>query len=85
MRQGGSPEVGGPPTETAWGNLSRRALEALVVEGYRSGDLSAGQVAELLNLSVWETEIFLKEREAFLHCSPEDLQLDVETQERILS
>jgi predicted HTH domain antitoxin len=56
-----------------------------VVEGYRSGDLSAGQVAELLNLSVWETEIFLKEREAFLHCSPEDLQLDVETQERILS
>jgi predicted HTH domain antitoxin len=71
--------------ETAWGNLSRRALEALAVEGYRSGDLSAGQVAEMLSLSVWETEKFLKEREAYLHYSPEDFRQDIEAQERVLS
>ncbi len=71
--------------ETVWGNLSRRALEALAVEGYRSGDLSAGQVAEMLGLSVWETEKFLKEREAYLYYSDEDLWHDIEAQERVLS
>ncbi len=71
--------------ETEWGNLPRRALEALAVEGYRSGALSAGQVAEMLTLSVWETEKFLKEHEAYLHYSEEDFQRDIETQERILS
>lgn len=71
--------------ETAWGNLPRRALEALAVEGYRSGDLSAGQVAEMLGLSVWGTEKFLSERKAYLHYSDEDLRRDIESQERILS
>jgi predicted HTH domain antitoxin len=71
--------------ETALGNLSRRALEALAVEGYRSGDLSVGQVAEMLKLSVWETEKSLKERKAYLHYSSEDCRQDIETQERILS
>lgn len=33
-----------------WGSdLPRRALEALALEGYRSGALSTGQVAETLN------------------------------------
>ena len=40
---------------------SRRALERLALEGYRAGELSRGQVSELLNLSVWETEALLKE------------------------
>lgn len=71
--------------ETAWGNLSRRALEALAVEGYRSGDLSAGQVAEMLNLSAWETESFLKERAAPLDYSADDLRQDMEANERVLS
>ena len=71
--------------ETAWGDLSRRTLEALAVEGYRSGSLSAGQVAEMLGLSVWETEELLKEREAYLHYSYEDLRHDIEAQERVLS
>lgn len=71
--------------ETAWGNLSRRILEALAVEGYRSGDLSAGQVAEMLNLSAWETEGFLKERAALLDYSADDLRRDMEANERVLS
>lgn len=46
------------------GELSRKILEAVAVEGYRLGTLSRGQVSELLGLSFAETEAFLKEREA---------------------
>ena len=40
---------------------NRRALEALALDGYRSGDLSRGQVSELLDLEFNETMQFLKE------------------------
>ena len=39
----------------------RRALEALALDGYRSGELSRGQVSELLDLEVNETMKFLEE------------------------
>jgi hypothetical protein len=39
----------------------RRALEALALDGYRSGELSRGQVSELLDLEVNETMAFLKD------------------------
>jgi predicted HTH domain antitoxin len=66
-----------------WGDLPRRALEALALEGYRSGALSAGQVAELLQLSVWGTESFLYERGAELNYTAPDLERDVAESERI--
>ncbi len=56
-----------------WGDLPRRALEAFALEGYRSGAPSAGQVAEVLRHSVWETESFLHERGAGLDYAAEDL------------
>jgi predicted HTH domain antitoxin len=62
--------------EAAWEDLPRRALEALAVEGYRSGALTRGQVGTLLDLNFWETESFLKERAAFLQYTPEDLEQD---------
>jgi predicted HTH domain antitoxin len=34
--------------------------ELVVVDGYRRGDLSRGQVGKLLDLSLWETEALLK-------------------------
>ena len=40
--------------------LNRRALEALALDGYRTGELSRGQVSELLDLEVNETMGFLK-------------------------
>jgi len=47
--------LGGPD-----GALSRTALEALAVQGYRAGALSTKQVRLLLgHLSRWETEDFL--------------------------
>jgi len=45
-----------------WGaDFERRALEALAIEGYRTGALSAGQVAEMLGLARCEADGFLKE------------------------
>jgi predicted HTH domain antitoxin len=69
-----------------WGveNLPRRILEALALEGYRSEALSAGQVAEMLGLSAWETEAFLREKGALLHYTLEDLEQDRQTHERLL-
>lgn len=45
---------------------SRRALEIFALEGYRSGELSRGQVSELLGQSFYETEAFLKEHDCGL-------------------
>lgn len=39
----------------------RRALIALAVEGYRAGELSRGQISELLDLSFWDTAALLNE------------------------
>jgi hypothetical protein len=51
--------------KTAWQDMPRRVLEAIAVEGYRSGALTRGQVQRLLNLSWWETEAFLE----IVYCS----------------
>jgi len=37
--------------EAEWGNIEQRTMEALAVEGYRAGILTAGQVRWMLNLS----------------------------------
>lgn len=66
-------------------DLPRRALEALAAEGYRTRLLTRGQVQRMLDLSWHETEDFLKEREAYLHYTEEDLRQDLETNERVAS
>ncbi len=58
---------------------TRRALEMLALEGYRSGDLSHGQFAELLGLDFHEAEAFLVEHEATLGYSTADLDQDAES------
>ena len=50
--------------------IARRVLEQATIEGYRSNQLSRGQVAEMLGLDWAETEEFL----AKLHC---DRQYDI--------
>lgn len=62
--------------ESAWRDLSRGALEAVAAEGYRDGTLSREQVGRLLGLSFWETEAFLKERQAYLAYDEQDLEED---------
>ena len=60
----------------AWDDVPRRVLEAIAVEGYRSGALTRGQVGRLLGLSYWQTESFLKERQAYLPYEEADLEQD---------
>jgi predicted HTH domain antitoxin len=64
---------------TAWRDVSRGALEAVALEGYRDGTLSRDQVGQLLGFSLWETEAFLKQRQAYLHYTDEDLAHDRRT------
>ena len=69
--------------ETAWRDLSRGALEAVALEGYRDGTLTRDQVGRLLGLSFWDTEAFLKERQAYLAYNEEDLEQDRRDLDRI--
>lgn len=64
--------------ETSWHDLSRGALEAIALEGYRSEALTRDQVGRLLGLSFWEVEAFLKERRAYLAYTEDDLDNDQE-------
>lgn len=62
--------------ENAWRDVSRGALEAVALEGYRDGTLSRDQIGQLLGFSLWETEAFLKQRQAYLQYTEEDFALD---------
>ena len=69
--------------ETAWRDVSRGALEAVALEGYRDGSLTRDQVGRLLGLSFWDTEAFLKERQAYLSYDEEDFEQDGRDLDRI--
>ena len=62
--------------QASWRNVSRGALEAVALEGYRDGTLTRDEVGHLLGLSFWETEAFLKKRQAYLAYAEEDLEQD---------
>lgn len=70
--------------ETAWQDMPRRVLEAVAVEGYRSGALTHGQLQRVLQLSWEETEAFLKQRQAYLPYDEDDLEKDRATLARVL-
>lgn len=62
-----------------WGDLSQRALEAIVADAYRDEALTLGEVRNVLGHSTrLETEAFLKERGALLEYSEQELEADVE-------
>jgi len=62
--------------ESAWRDVSRGALEAVALEGYRDGTLGRDEIGQLLGFSLWETEAFLKQRQAYLQYTEEDLAAD---------
>jgi predicted HTH domain antitoxin len=65
-------------------DLERRALEALAVDAYRSGEITTAQVQEMLQLSSrWEVDAFLKERQAYLPYTEEDLEADLQAIRKI--
>ena len=72
--------------ETEWGNLPRRALEAVALEGYRSGALTLAQLRRILGFETrMEADAFLKQHDVQLEYSVEDLVRDRETLERALT
>ena len=72
--------------ESGWGgDLPRRAKEALAVEGYRTGLLSLGEVAEMLALSINDADGFLKERGLAAIESSDEIDADSVALEELLS
>ena len=57
-------------------DLARAVFESLVVEQYREGEISRGKLAEMLGLSIWQSEEFLRKRDARLPFSNADLEAD---------
>jgi hypothetical protein len=65
---------------TEYADLTRAAVEALALEGYRSNRLSDGQLRQMLGFSSrMQVHAFLKERGIPLNYSLADLDHDRET------
>jgi hypothetical protein len=65
-------------------NVSQQFREALAVQKYRSRELTAFQVGEMLgHRSRWETDAFLKNRHCYGY-TEEDFEKDGRTVDRLL-
>ena len=61
-------------------DLSRLTLEALAIDGYRSGALTEEQVRRILGFGTrMQVHEFLKEHHVYLNYGPEDLEQDMQT------
>lgn len=64
--------------EQQWDDVPRRSLEAIAVEGYRTGALSEAQVRRLLELDTrFQVHALLKEHHVPLRYSEVDLEDDL--------
>jgi predicted HTH domain antitoxin len=64
--------------EERWRDIPRHALEALAVEGYRTGALSENQVRRLLGFeSRFDVHALLKEHRVPLRYTEEDAERDL--------
>jgi predicted HTH domain antitoxin len=67
-------------------DLSRLALEAFALEGYRSRQLSGGMAQRLLDFETsLQLHAFLKEHGVYLNYSMEDLEQDIKTSDEFLA
>jgi hypothetical protein len=57
-------------------NQSRRALESITAQEFVEGNLTHAEVAEILGLSRWETDAFLKAKQAFRASDSEEFADD---------
>jgi Uncharacterised protein family (UPF0175) len=65
-------------------SLSRAALEALALEGYRTQRLSESQICSLLGFETrMQVHAFLKARNCYLDYTLEDLEHDRQSAERM--
>ena len=67
-----------------WDDVPRRSLEAIAVEGYRTGALTETQVRRLLQLETrFQTHALLKEHHVPLQYTEADLEDDLRAQREI--
>jgi uncharacterized protein UPF0175 len=68
-----------------WKDLPRHALEAVALEGYRSGALTESQVRRVLGFETrLEVNCFLRDRGVYYNYSPSEIDQEIETNERLL-
>ncbi|ACB52221.1 hypothetical protein cce_2873 [Crocosphaera subtropica ATCC 51142] len=80
------PEEIGHKLQQTWENLPQKLLESLALEAYRKGMITSAQIQTMLKFSSrWQTEQFLKENQAYLDYTEEDLANDLETLNQLLS
>jgi len=65
-------------------DLDQEAKEAFASEGYRAGRLSIGQVADILDASIYEAEGLLKGRGIVLEPSAAETRADLESLRELL-
>lgn len=74
-----APQFGADPVA-----IARRLLEQAAAEGYRSNQLSRGQVGQMLGLDWTETEEFLAVHNCDRHYDAADLEKDRQNLDRLL-
>lgn len=66
--------------EEQWDDVTRRSLEAIAVEGYRTGALTEAQVRRLLGLDTrFQVHALLKEHHVSLRYTEADVEDDLST------
>jgi len=66
-------------------DIEREVLEAMALEGYRTGKLSHAQVGRMLNLNRFEVDEFFKNHQVALNYTIEDLEADRRTLSKLFS
>ncbi len=68
-----------------WKDLPRLGLEAIAVEGYRSGALTESQVRRMLGFeSRVQVNAFLRDHALYYEYSQAEIEHEIETNQRIL-
>jgi predicted HTH domain antitoxin len=63
-----------------WGDLSKKVLDNIALEAYKSKIISTAELGEILGFSSrLENHDFLKKSEVYLNYEREDLEKDIET------
>jgi hypothetical protein len=71
--------------QAEWKDLPRHALEAIALEGYRSGALTESQVRRVLGFeSRLEVNSFLREHGVYYNYTPTEIEKEIATNERLL-
>jgi Uncharacterised protein family (UPF0175) len=80
------PEDIGEELQAKWKDLPRGALEAIALEGYRSGALTEAQVRRVLGFeSRMQVNTFLKDHAAYYEYSQREMEDEIESNERLLA